>query len=415
MRSAPSGSLAQSAARYIETLTACRPHRRTGSSGNREAVSYFADVSRPFGYHPETKPFPCLDWRNDGCVLAVEDATLPAYVSPYSPGCEARAPIRVANTVEQLEETECTGCIMLLWGEIASEQLMPKGFPFYNPDSHRRLYALIEEKHPAALVTATGHNPEVAGALDPYPMFVDGDFDIPSVYCTEETGARIAHAVGRPGYLAINAARSPATASNIVIHANPAAPRRVLVTAHIDTYEDTPGAYDNASGTAVLLLLAQLLATDPAPAAPAAAGAPLGVEIVALNGEDHYSAAGQLDYLRRYGGDLETVAAAINIDGVGYREGGTAYSFYEMSPGTQQRAARLLESYPGMNEGAQWPSGDHMVFVQQGVPALAFTAERTPELLRTVAHTAKDTPDLLDYGKLVELARTLRDVIPTLV
>jgi hypothetical protein len=48
-----------------------------------------------------------------------------------------------------------------------------------------------------------------------------------------------------------------------------------------------------------------------------------------------------------------------------------------------------------------------MIFVQSQVPSVAFTCEHMPELMKTVTHTARDTPDLLDYGKLVEVAQSL--------
>jgi len=49
--------------------------------------------------------------------------------------------------------------------------------------------------------------------------------------------------------------------------------------------------------------------------------------------------------------------------------------------------------------------------VQQGIPALAFTAELMPELMRTVTHTRRDTPELVDPARLVELARALEALI----
>jgi aminopeptidase YwaD len=58
------------------------------------------------------------------------------------------------------------------------------------------------------------------------------------------------------------------------------ADRRVVVFAHIDSRIGTPGANDNASGVASLLLLAQLLEDY---------RGSLCVELVAMNGEDYYS------------------------------------------------------------------------------------------------------------------------------
>jgi aminopeptidase YwaD len=137
----------------------------------------------------------------------------------------------------------------------------------------------------------------------------------------------------------------------------------------------------------------------------------MGIEIVAFNGEDHYSAGGQMDYLRRYGSEVGNVRLAINIDDVGYVHGGTAYSLYGCPDDIQEKARRILGGYDGIVEGEQWYQGDHMIFVQQGKPAIAFTAEKMGELMATITHTPKDSPDIIDCAKLVDLAHALADFI----
>jgi aminopeptidase YwaD len=58
----------------------------------------------------------------------------------------------------------------------------------------------------------------------------------------------------------------------------------------VDGKQGTPGALDNAAGVVTLLLLAELLREY-------RRARRLGVEITAING-DHYSAAGEIQYLR---------------------------------------------------------------------------------------------------------------------
>ena len=41
---------------------------------------------------------------------------------------------------------------------------MPKNFPFYNPDHHKRIIDLLENKAPRAIVAATSRDPQMAGA-----------------------------------------------------------------------------------------------------------------------------------------------------------------------------------------------------------------------------------------------------------
>jgi aminopeptidase YwaD len=205
--------------------------------------------------------------------------------------------------------------------------------------------------------------------------------------------------------LQIDARRVPSSATNVIATLNRDADRKVVLTAHIDAYEDSPGASDNASGVAVLLLCAEALSRTPGEH---------GIEIAALNGEDHYSAAGQMDYLTRYGEALPRILLAVNVDDVGYRHGGSAYSFYGCSPHLEETAEAVFQRFDGLVHGEPWFSGDHMLFVQHQVPSLALTSECMPELMRTVTHTASDTPDLIDGHKLVEVAAALDALVRAL-
>jgi aminopeptidase YwaD len=102
---------------------------------------------------------------------------------------------------------------------------------------------------------------------------------------------------------------------------------------------------------------------------------------------------------------------AINVDDVGYKEGKSAYSFHSCPPDIQEGAEAVFGDLNGVIPGELWFNGDHMVFVQKGVPAIAFTAEMMPGLMATVTHTPQDTPELIEPAKLVEVARALNRFI----
>ena len=388
--------------RYVKTLCSVKPNRRTGSSGNRAATDFVVEALRPHGCAVEATPFACLDYLRDDHFPVHDGESFEVSVSPYSPGCDVLAELVVASTTEDLRDADCEGKILLMKGSLCTEQLMPRNFVFYNPDRHKALLALLESKQPAAIVAATRMNPDQVGALDPSPLIVDGDFDIPSVCCGESVGEALARLEGEALHLKIAAQRIPSTAANVIARWNEAAPHKIVVTAHIDAYEDSPGALDNASGTVVLLLLAELLSGYPGKQA---------IEIVALNGEDHYSAGGQMQYLERYRDEFHRIRLAVNIDDVGFKHGGTAYSFYECAPELRNRVETVFRGFDGLVSGDPWFQGDHRLFVQSGVPSVAFTAERGAELMRTVTHTPRDTPDLVEGGKLVEVARAMNGLI----
>jgi aminopeptidase YwaD len=392
---------AQLAETHIHTLCVEIPTRQVGSTGNQAATQYFANVMAKNGFKVESQPFDCIDMRLGEIELTADDQTFQASISPYSLGCDLRAELVKAATIEELEELDIKNKLLLLYGEITREQLMPKNFIFYNPEHHQRIYQVLEEKQPAAIIAATSRNPELAGGLYPFPMFEDGDFYIPSVYLKDTEGERLAEFHGRKVQLKMDAERIPSRAENISAQ-NGDQDGRIVFCAHIDAKAGTPGALDNAGGTTVLMLLAERLKDYH--------GAQ-GIEILAFNGEDYYSAGGQMEYLRRHSKDLGRIRLVINLDGVGYQGTPTGISFYECLQPIQDTAIQLLSEYADFEEMPQWFQGDHMVFVSQGVPAIAFTTAGFSEVWADIAHTPEDRPDKIDVKKLAEAAEFITTLI----
>ncbi len=391
--------LIQKANAYLQRLCVEIPTRRLGSAGNRAATDFVAQVAASFGFQVECPAFACMDWTQEGARLAVNDESFESFVSPYSLGCSVYAPLVVVSTIDELETINAANQVLLLRGDLAKEQLMPKNFVFYNPDEHKRIIQLLETKSPRAIIAATTRNPETSGAVYPFPLIEDGDFDIPSVYLTEEEGDRLARHVGAPVSLDIRATRIPATGCNVIARKG-VTKRRVVLTAHVDAKDGTPGALDDAAGVTTLLLLAERLRDY---------RGQLGIEIAILNGEDHYSAAGEMQYLKI--AQFDDIMLCINLDDLGFHQGSTAFSLYECSDALARTIRNTLTRHPGIVEGEQWHQGDHMVFVQNKAPALAITSEKIIELMSTIAHTTQDVPALVDCSRLADTAVALYDLL----
>lgn len=397
--------LAERAVRHLRRLCVDFAARPTGSPGNQAATAYVADVFAGLGCDVVTPRFDCLDWVDGTVRLEAGGERFGASASPFSTGCRVAAPLALASTVEELESGGLAGRVLLLRGDVAREQLMPKGFSYYNPEQHRRIVRALEAAQPAAVVAATGRDPGLAGGLSPFPLLEDGDVDIPSVYLPEAEGGRLASFAGEEVRLESDARRVPSWGCNVVATRGPGRRRRVIVCAHLDAKLGTPGALDDAAGVVTLLLLAELLAEHGSDVAEIA------VEILAMNGEDHYANPGERAYFADHEGRLGDVVLAINLDGVGYREGRDAYSTYGCGAVLEATVAAAMAADPGLVAGPPWLQGDHAVFSMHGVPALAVTSERIEELMSTVIHTPADTVDLVDPHKLVRLAGVLRVLI----
>lgn len=393
---------------YLKTLCNEIPDRSVGSEGNRRATRFFEKELSALGWQTETSELDALDWEDDGATLQVADRSFDLLVSPYAPGCSVQAPLVSVTRLEELERQAITGKILLLSGEIAKEQLMPKNFVFYNPEEHQQIIALLEQKQPAAIITATGRNAALAGGVYPFPMFEDGDFDIPSVYTTAEEGQNLLHYDGESALLASRSARIPAKAYNVVARKGQDVTRRIVITAHIDAKKGTPGAIDNATGVATLLLLAELLKDYD--------GAGM-LEMVAFNGEDYYAAPGQMDYIKRNQQHFAGIVLNINIDGAGYTEGNTAMSFFDLPAAMQAVCNDMLARFDGITEGVQWPQSDHSIFIQHGCPAIAVSSQWFIEHMdsQEITHTPKDNLGIVDCQKIVEIAAALNWLVRQLL
>ncbi len=395
-------NLTKKAQTYLEKLCIEIPTRRVGSAGNRAATAFFADKVTSFGFETRCPAFDCVDWTQDGAELTIDNTSFEVFASPYSLGCQVTAPFIVISTIEELETADFSDKVVLLRGEIAKEQLMPKNFPFYNPDHHKRIIKLLETKKPRAIIAATTQDPGLAGAVSPFPLIEDCDFDIPSVYMTDEEGNRLLEHAGAEVSLISQAERIPATGCNVVARKGAVSNRRVVLFAHIDAKMGTPGAIDNATGVVILLLLAELLADY---------SGDLGIEIVALNGEDYCFAPGEQLYVSENAGKFDEIVLGINMDGVGYHQGHTAYSLYDCPAHIDVAIREVFSNYAELVEGEPWYQSDHGLFLMHQRPALALTTSHFIELWTEITHTPKDRPEIVNVTKLVDVAVALRKVV----
>ena len=387
---------------HLRNLCATSGGRHVGSLGNHAAADHVERTFASLRLATRSQTFPCLDWRHGDALLTVEERSLDVQVSPYSLGCRVQGRLVTLATLDALAAADLTGAVALLHGELAQEPLTPKRFPFYQVPEHQQVIALLEAKRPLAVVALTDQNTAAAGAVSPFPLIEDGDVDIPSAYLHARDGAWLLALDGATASLAIDAWRSPGSGRNVIAEVGDVTGARVVVMAHLDAKPGTPGALDNATGVVTRMLLAERLATSRCDVAS---------ELVAMNGEDHYDNPGEVRYLRGVGADIEQVSLCVNLDGLGFREGRTAYSLYGCPPAIEAAAASAFADAARFVRGASWYQGDHAPFVMRGRPAVAVTSERMPELLSSVIHTPADSLALVDAGALVATSDALHSLL----
>ena len=368
--------------------------RPTGSANNRLAQEYIRHQFELQGYQVEVQEFECIDWHSSGTSLRMGDRQLQAYSAPYSLPCDLNTPFQLLGNINQLNGAELRGKIAVLHGDLTREALMPKNFRFWNPEEHQRIIRLLEEKQPAAVITVSKGDVNQT----PIPIIEDGDFNIPCAMLSEESARPLFDQPSTTLALKIGSMRTPTKAANVIARSQAAgAPennkrKKIVLSAHLDTKPGTPGALDDASGVAALLLLGELLKYK---------RDQIALEFVCFNGEDHYSNAGEVTYLDRNKNLSKEILFNINIDGVGYKYGKMGLSYHTCPTWLVSRCEHLLQGDQRIEVIEPWPQGDHMLFVMNHVPAITFTSIEAMPLVDKIIHTDKDTLELLDLTSIL--------------
>ncbi|MDD4142654.1 MAG: M28 family peptidase [Bacteroidales bacterium] len=400
-------TLTEKAKSHLEVLCAEIGERRVGSEKNRQATAYTKKVLKELGWQIESTELSAIDWKTEGATLTCNGESFEVFSSEYSLGCSVKGKLTAINTVAQLEQIDIKDKIVLLYGEIASQQIAPKKFPFWNPEEHQHIVSLLEKGNPKALICATERNAISAGGVYPFPMFEDGDFDIPSVYMKDTEGEKLLAYAGQTVELESKAIRISETAFNVIGRNSNQTKDRILITAHIDTKISTPGAIDNGTGVAIVLLLAELL-KEKSQNYP--------IELVILNGEDYYGAPGQVKYMEQNAGQFGEMLLNINIDGAGYKEGVSCFSPFNLPENILDALYEVLWNTPEITEGLPWYQGDHSMFLQNGCPAIAVSSQWFIENfeIQELTHTPKDNLSIVNYERVAECALGITKFIVSL-
>lgn len=392
---------------HLQVLCSQIGERRVGSRENRKATAYAKSVLEKQGWKAEATGLSVIDWKTDGATLTCNGRLFEVFSSPYSLGCSAQGELITVNTVAQLQQSDIREKIVLLYGEIASEQIAPKNFPFWNPEEHQHLINILERGKPKALICATERNPALAGGVYPFPLFEDGDFDIPSVYMKDTEGEKLLAYTSQTVILTSKAIRTPETAFNVIGRKDNRTKDRIVITAHVDTKIGTPGAIDNGTGVTIVLLLAELLA-EKSTKHP--------IELVIFNGEDYYGASGQMKYIEQHAGKFSDILLNINIDGAGYKKGLSCFSAFNLSENMSGALHKVIANTPGIVEGLPWYQGDHSIFLQNNCPAIAVSSQWFIENMecQEITHTPKDNLGMVNYERVAECALGIAEFISQL-
>ena len=170
----------------------------------------------------------------------------------------------------------------------------------------------------------------------------------------------------------------PATGRNLVASFGDSRVPAILLTAHLDTWDISPGISDNSSGAATVLAIARLLAGSHVP-----------FKVILFDGEE-IGLLGSNDYVSR--NDLEMVRLAINFDIVGWPSKITMIGKVDgIKPGQSVKFGNGKEIEVTQSALAEVKYvSDFIPFARQGVPVM-LQVSRLSSGRGRYYHSAHDT------------------------
>ena len=176
-------------------------------------------------------------------------------------------------------------------------------------------------------------------------------------------------------------------------------PDWVVISAHIDGHPHGESAIDNATGVAVALGLARLLA-------PHVRQCPRGLRVCLFSAEEWGLVGSRLWLERMDEAERRSMVLNINLDSVGGASGLTALTsgFERLDAWVADSAA--LAGMPLATHLPLMPNSDHANFAAHGIPALRLIAGfNAPDSNLRLLLTAADTRDKVRPGELDEALR----------
>jgi len=179
----------------------------------------------------------------------------------------------------------------------------------------------------------------------------------------------------------------------------------IVIGAHADTKAPSPGANDNASGLAVMLELARVLAQ--APVTPTVRFIAFGAEEIAGSSADdhHFGSRGYVAALSS--AQKASIAGMVSVDMVGY---GDTFNVRSMGIGSksvvyslQGRAGYTGVDLPYLRDPGRYGWSDHEAFERAGIPAAWLEWREDP-----LYHTTGDTASHVDASRVDSTGRLLR-------
>lgn len=339
---------------HIERLAVEIGPRPAGSEAEREAADYIASQLTAAGYDANIEEFTFEAERDDSQVTLAEGDLLRALALQGSAMTEASG-LAVHGGLgrpEDLAGADLSGKVVIL-----DRGIVTFGDKARAAEAGGAIAVIVVNDQPGLFLGSLG----------------DGtSSSIPVVSVSGESAEALEAQIGQRVTVLADAGRETITSQNVVASVDSGACRAYLG-GHYDSVTVSPGANDNASGTAVVLEVARV---NPVPGL-----------CVVLFGAEELGLFGSQNYVATH--LAGTGRFMLNVDMAGRLDGPSIVGDRELTDAILEGIKTAgIESSLVSGRFPPGASSDHVSFESVGVPAVTFNAGNDEAL-----HTAADTID----------------------
>ena len=359
---------------HVQELAGEIGPRPAGSTEERRAAAYIEEVLSTAGYATEIDEFEFHTQRDRSAVSLPDGRSTAAYAMRGSPNAEVSGIAVHAGlgSTADIAGADLSGKVVVL---------------------DRGSVTFSEKARAAAgggAVAAIVVNDEPGPFLGSLGEMVS---PIPVVSVAGEEREALLAAVGSSITVRTDSGPVTATSQNVIARRGDSC--HAYLGAHYDSVPSSPGANDNASGTAVVLEIAR---TNPVDGLCIVL---FGAEEVGLFGSQHHVAS-NFAGLARF---------MLNVDMAGRADGPIVVGDGSLTTAILEGIARAgVQSSLRRGSFPPFTSSDHVSFTSVGVPAVTFNSGEDSAL-----HTPGDTVDRVDPGALAMFLASIDAALDALV
>lgn len=341
---------------YLYKIASEIGSRRVGTKACKKTAEFINSVFQECGYKINFFKIPFISWESDKAEVTCDNNVISGFANIYSPSGTGAGKAIVIRNIYELEKSDIRGKVCIFTDELTEEVLYLGDTPFQS-GRDAKVQELLDYQVPAAIITINPQNNSVLPYMENYR-------GAPSLTVSKIHEQKVLQLEHKIVQVYVSSFSEDSMTGNVIAK-TPEAKKKIVISAHYDTAEGSPGAWDNGSGVTALLELAKRFQSKELK---------VQIEFAAMcPHETGYP--GSVTYTGTEQAELGKVILNINIDGIGAAEGIDTITSDNLPAWMNHIIGKKLLNYEEIRaDGVIQVEGDHFAYTWNDVPAILFTS-----------------------------------------